>query len=308
MKKYLYSLFALAAVLGSCTSDVDENVSAEKSKSSPEYILTLKPFEFEDGTRVKLTDSGSGINFAWSFTEVFGVFPIDPENAQAQWILNSASNCPDDDHYAKFTGEGWQLQDGVTYAAYQPYNGSAPNNTPYTAVPVSLPTAQAGTLSAIGSSYDYMWATGKYSKDKEDGANCPGPGNVVFDFSHAISIIKIVMPDQSGTVGNVSVRSVSNGNEFVVGGTMNVSTGVVTATSTSSSISLSSYEIDDDGNRVFYLATFPTTLENVRIDFTVDNDEFSYFKKLNTKTFKAGKAYTWNLKNWILDTPEYIGG
>ena len=183
---------------------------------------------------------------------------------------------------------------------------SAPNNTPYTAVPVSLPTAQAGTLSAIGSSYDYMWATGEYSKDKEDGANCPGPGNVVFDFSHAISIIKIVMPDQLGTVGNVSVRSVSSGNEFVVGGTMNVSTGVVTATSTSSSISLSSGEIDDDENLVFYLATFPTTLENVRIDFTVDNNEFSYFKKLNTKTFKAGKAYTWNLKNWIFDI--YAGG
>lgn len=296
MKKYLYSLFALAAVLGSCTSDVEEAVVEKSVNSSTKYALTLEPFVYEGATRINLTDANSSIVFGWSFNEEFGVFPLNPANSQARWALTQSDDCEDDDHYALFNGEGWGLTEGVQYAAYHPYNGSAPSNTPYTAVPVSLPTTQVGTLAAIGGSYDYIYATGTYNGD--DGS-CPGAGNVVFNFNHAIAIVKIVMPAQSGTVSDVTLSSPQD--FFVSSGTLNASTGDVTAGLSTSSVSLTSSTSDEEGNLEFFLALFPTTIDDAVISFKVGGVAHSYSRTLNTKEFKKGYAYVWNLSKWSFE-------
>ncbi len=296
MKKYLYSLFALAAVLSSCTSDVEEAVSEKSVNSSTKYALTLEPFVYEGTTRINLTDAESSIVFGWSFNEVFGVFPLNPANSQARWELTKSNDCADDDHYALFNGEGWGLTEGVEYAAYHPYNGNAPSSTPYTAVPVSLPTTQVGTLDAIGGSYDYIYATGTYNGNE---GSCPGAGNVIFNFNHAIAIVKIVMPGQSGTVSDVTLSSSQN--FYVSSGTLNAGTGEVTAGSSASSVSLSSSTSAEDGNLEFYLALFPTTIENAVISFKVGGVAHSYSRTLNTKEFKKGYAYVWNLSKWSFE-------
>lgn len=282
MKKYLFPVVALVATMASCTSDVEDAVNVNENKSH-EYALSLKPFEFEDATRVILEETGSGINFKWDFSEVFGVFPINPENGQVRWELTKEDDCPDEDHYALFRGAGWLLEEDNIYAAYHPYNGDAPNNTPYTAVPVSLPSAQGGTLSAIAP-YDYIWAINQNHILAECIQEGKPKNSIVFDFSHAIAIVQIQVP--ANIVDGIYVTA-DEGNPFITSGTMNAATGVVTAGASTNRISLSDPETVKNGVATFYMAVFPT--ETGACTIHVGGLSF----QVASKTLKAGKAYRW---------------
>ena len=291
MKKYIISLVAMATALASCTSDVEETTEIKNDDKKPEYIMTLKPFEFEDETRVNLKATSSGITFTWSFNEVFGVFPINPSNGQVRWNL-SASDCSDEDHYAKFSGQGWQLEKNVQYAAYHPFNSKITTETPYTSVPVELPDNQPGTLTAIGRYYDHIWAVGTYKGDVE---NVEPKKNVVFNFSHAIAIVEIVVPDDAEQPTGVIVEFEDN--TYISTGTLNAGTGQVTATTNGykKMINLTSTTTNKNGKQICYLAIFPTTLGTVKIHYS--DNSYNYITashNFNGKQIQAGKAYRWS--------------
>ena len=169
MKKYFYSFFALAALLASCSSDGDDISVDGKSADDVKYLLSSKPFEFAEDTRVTFTldNQKNQLTFGWSYNEEFGVFPFYPvSNSQVVWKLNYACSTnglsgrdnnheQKDTHYAQFDGEGWALTVGETYVAYQPFQDVLVS-TPYDAVPVSMPNAQGGTLEYIGMQKELM--------------------------------------------------------------------------------------------------------------------------------------------------------
>ena len=317
MKNYFYSFFALAALLASCSSDREDIQVDDKSASDVKYLLSSKPFEFEDDTRVTFTldNQKNQLTFGWSYNEVFGVFPMNPSNSQASWKLDyqcdvdEAGHSGKDTHYAQFDGEGWALQDGVTYAAYQPCQDVL-SSVRYTAVPVSMPTTQDGTLAYIGENVDFLYATGTYvnpssvdddhinpsttTENSGEKVNETGNNNildhyprVIFDFNHAISIVQvsIVNAPQDFEFNNAVITSA--GNKFVTSGTLNVGTGDVTGTASASSVSVNGCESD---GKTFYVALFPTVTGEctVRVngiyEFTVPS-----------KNLVKGKAYRWTL-------------
>ena len=289
MKKCLYSFFALAALLASCTSD-NEDIAVD-GKSDVKYLLSSKPFEFAEDTRVSFTldNQNNKLTFAWSYNEKFGVFPTDPSNSQAGWNLNYQCDVTEGDghsatdtHYAMFDGEGWALQPGVTYAAYQPCQDVL-SSVRYDAVPVSLTTNQGGTLAAIGADYDYLYAVGTYEAPKKDGHY----SHVIFDFNHAISIVQLSLANAPQGFEFQSASITAGAANFVTGGALNVATGDLVADAHASTINVSGCESD---GKTFYVALFPTTtgectvLVNGRYEFTVAS-----------KNLVKGKAYRWTL-------------
>ena len=287
MKKYLFPVVALVATMASCTSDVEDAAVSEQTGKAQKYVISAKPFEnADDITRTVLTDGTSGITFEWSFNEKFGVYPIAPyANNQAKWDL--IQDCPDDDHWAEFhnpncaefCGQGWQLQNNVTYVAYQPY---VETTNSYTEVPVEIPASQDGTLKYIGDNVDWVFATGTYHDPiKDDHKRFE---SVIFDFSHAIAIIKIQVP--ANIVDGIYVTA-DEGNPFITSGTMDVSTGIVTAGASTNRISLSDPETVENGVATFYMAVFPTTTGAC----TIHAGGLSF--QVASKTLKAGKAYRW---------------
>jgi hypothetical protein len=296
MKKYLFPVVALVATMASCTSDVEDAAVSEQTGKAQKYVISAKPFEnADDITRTVLTDGTSGITFEWGFNEKFGVYPIAPyANNQAKWDL--IQDCPDDDHWAEFhknpncaefCGQGWQLQDNVTYVAYQPY---VETTNSYTEVPVEIPAEQGGTLAYIGSNVDWVFATGTYHDPiKDDHRRFE---SVIFDFNHAIAIVKIQVPVPNSGIDGVIVEAKS-GNPFITEGTLDVSTGEVTATSTTNRITLNNYETLENGIATYYLAAFPTTTGEC--DIKVKTSGVTMNNTVSSKKLEAGKAYRWIL-------------
>ncbi len=182
------------ALLASCSSELMETTGVATKGNVEKVSIQSHPFEFEDGTRTSLSATEKAISFAWANTDALGVFPISPTtNSQARQDISVPTDCgPHDAHYASFDGAGWGLKDGNTYAAYVPYNGTLPSETPYTAVPIDM-TGQDGTLANIGLKYDYMCAP---STTNEEQCASAGTHELVFDFQHVISVIqfKLTMP------------------------------------------------------------------------------------------------------------------
>ncbi|MCR5314141.1 MAG: hypothetical protein K6E54_10975, partial [Bacteroidaceae bacterium] len=125
------------------------------------------------------------------------------------------------------------MKEGNTYAAYTPYNGNLAANVRYDAVPISL-TGQDGILTTIGTTYDYMCAPSS-TNDEQCASN--DTHELVFDFQHTIAILQlyITMP-VAATWSNITLTNTAGDNVWITGATLNVSTGAVTSTATSSSI------------------------------------------------------------------------
>ena len=270
-------------------------------------IVMSKPFEYEGNTKTALTTTDSGLSFAWSSYDALGVFPIEPTtNNQAKQELNLPADCESDAHYASFDGAGWALIKGNTYAAYTPYNGNLPASTPYTAVPIDL-TGQDGTLATIGQKYDYMYAPSTFTEeDCENG----GTHEVVFDFNHAISIIQLRLTMQEpNTLKNITLTNKNGDNVWITSATLNVATGDITSTATSSSISfdLENLYVDEDNELVIYVAALPTTTGELQLTAVTDEGA-EYTASLASKTLESGKAYRYTASDFTFSTDGRIDG
>ncbi len=266
--------------MASCSSEMDNAVQLG-DKFAGNVILSAEDYEFEDGTRTALTNTGSKISFAWKNGEAIGVFPIAPTtNYQAKQVITTDA----DGLNAEFNGAGWALLKGNTYAAYSPFNGKTPTETPYTAVPVTM-TGQKQTgnasLKHIGDAYDYMYAK----------ADVPSNGGVVsFNFEHvgAIAMLQLTMPED---VSWKSATLTSESSVFVSSCTMNVSNGTLAnkVTSKSQTLELASVSGKDI---TLYMAVLPCTTGELTLT-VISSTNKEYTAKLVSKTIVAGKAYKW---------------
>lgn len=317
MKKYLFFAAAIAATLASCSSDAEDAPAVDNSSKIQTYTIGSKPFEFvEETTRTIFTlEKDKGLLFSWDLNEEFGVYPIDPVNNQAVWKLNRTGSYYD--HYAQFSGAGWGLEKYTKYAAYHPYNGNIPSNTPHTAVPVTMPAEQEGTLKYLGDHLDFMCDTSTYLGPAEDALHndsweggddsnretgCWGdvsdPGHepkvqVTFDFDHSIAIVQIKVPyDDDVTDIQIVAKS---GEPFITTGTWNLETGVVTGKTFTNTITLTTPETVENGVATYYAAIFPTTTGECSI--AIHKNGMLFGNDVTSKTLEAGKAYRWNVTN-----------
>jgi hypothetical protein len=74
---------------------------------------------------------------------------------------------------------------------------------------------------------------------------------------------------------------------------LDVSTGEVTATSTTNRITLNNYETLENGIATYYLAAFPTTTGEC--DIKVKTSGVTMNNTVSSKKLEAGKAYRWIL-------------
>ncbi len=265
----------------SCDNELNNIVGGNTSEKA---IITTSPYEFEDGTRTILTNTGSAISFAWDDNEAIGIFPIAPTtNSQAKQVITKKEGSTTT---AVFDGAGWELKKGNTYAAYYPYKDMMSSAT-YDAVPVDY-TGQVqdgnGRLAHIGANYDYMYAV----------SSEPTNGIVNFDLKHIGSIVmlELTMPD-AGEWKDVTLTAGSD--VFTTKGTMNVSDGTVSATTKSKSISLELKNVSTTSVNqtiTLYMAVLPATTGEVKAVVT-DASNREYIANLVSKTLTAGKAYQW---------------
>lgn len=265
----------------SCDNELNNIVGGNTSEKA---IITTSPYEFEEGTRTVLTNTGSAISFAWDDNEAIGIFPIAPTtNSQAKQVITKKEGSTTT---AVFDGAGWELKKGNTYAAYYPYKDMMSSAT-YDAVPVDY-TGQVqdgnGSLAHIGANYDYMYAV----------SGEPTNGIVNFDLKHIGSVVmlELTMPD-AGEWKNLTLTASSK--VFVSKATMNVSNGSITATEKSQSMSLDLKNISTTAANqtiTLYFATLPTTTGEVKA-VVADASGNEYTVTLVSKTFVAGKAYKW---------------
>lgn len=293
MKKSFLTILPMA-LLASCSSELVETTGVATKGNVEKVSIQSHPFEFEDGTRTSLSATEKAISFAWANTDALGVFPISPTtNNQAKQDIKLPANCEVDAHYASFDGAGWDLIANNTYAAYCPYDGTIPAETPYTAVPISL-TGQDGTLATIGQKYDFMYAPSSFAEENMG----THTHEVVFDFQHAISVVqfKLTMP-VAATWKSIVITNDAGDKVWTTSATMNVATGAVTSTVTASSISLALSGVTTTAvgqEVVLYASVLPTTTGALTLTATTSADE-EYTASLASKTFAAGKAYRYTV-------------
>lgn len=142
MKK-LFELIPMF-LLASCSSELVEVESNHLESNLGKVIIQSHPFEWDDETRTSLTATDKSLMFAWADGDAIGVFPVKPTtNSLAKQMLRVSANT--DAHFALFDGAGRDLENGNSYAAYRPYNGTLASETTYKEVPIDL-SGQDGTL------------------------------------------------------------------------------------------------------------------------------------------------------------------
>ncbi len=101
---------------------------------------------------------GSGVKYNWTNTDSIGIFPDD--GYQVAFPLKTTGESSS----ATFTGGGWALKAGSTYAAYYPFEY---NNRRSDSIPVSyLGQKQIGNNSTgLADKYNYMYAIGDKTGD-----------------------------------------------------------------------------------------------------------------------------------------------
>ena len=290
MKKSIFTIIPMA-LLASCSSELSETTdNAVKGGDVEKVSIVSHPFVFDDDTRTSLTATDNSISFAWADYDALGVFPIAPTtNNQARQALSVPADCETDAHYASFDGAGWELKKGNTYAAYCPYNGSLPAETPYTEVPIDM-TGQDGTLATIGQEYDFMYAPSSFAEVTKDDHK----HEVVFDFQHAIAILqlKLTMP-VAATWKSLTLASEDDNKVFVTSATMDVATGVVTPVEISSKVTLLLNNVSTtatDKTLTLYLAVLPTTTGDLILTAKTSANK-SFTSAITGKALVAGKAY-----------------
>lgn len=283
MKKLLFVFLVLTFLVSCFSEEESRNVD---DKFSGKVTLTVDDYEFEDNTRSMLDMDwdGTKILFGWYLDyDRIGIFPIAPTtNCQAVQTINYED---DEGLTSAFDGEGWALLRGNTYAAYSPFNGKVPSETPYTDIPVTM-TGQKQvsneSLVHIGEKYDYMYAK----------AVVPGEGEVVtFNFLHigAIVMLNLTLPENTSWA---SATLTSEESVFVKSCTMDVSNGTLANKVTDKSMTLALDKVSGD-KLVLFMAVLPCTTGKLTLNVTSVLG-MNYYATLDSKTLRAGKAYKWN--------------
>lgn len=215
----------------------------------------------------------------WSGDVTIGVFPVSPQvNSQVKYTFN----VPDKDKSfsTQFVGVGWGLKANNTYAAYFPYRNLS-SDLEYDSIPVYMTgQKQVGNNNLDNfEQYEYLYAK----------ATMPQDSAVTFNFErkNAIIWLQLDIPCKNSwrraTITNINGDSV-----FVEEGYMNVSTGNITATKRSPSISVELSEIrsfTSDKINIF-ISVIPTRTGPLILSLEAADQDKTIYTELSDQELK----------------------
>ena len=171
MKHKLFtSLCGLFLLLG-CSQSAEEVILDEVTH----VVISANDFKSGLSSRTLLDMSTSGAVFSWAAKDTVGIFPND--GAQVYFPMEEGAGTKT----ASFTGGGWALKNGYTYAAYYPFIGN------YYVDKEHLPLSYTGQKQIGNAStahlgyYDFMAAI----------PTAPLNGYVNFQFDHLNCLVQM---------------------------------------------------------------------------------------------------------------------
>lgn len=115
MKRIIFISIIGILFFGACSTNEAEDVSLDEVRH---VVISADDFKSEFHGRTILNISPEGAVFSWAEKDTVGIFPND--GAQVYFPMISGAGTKT----ASFTGGGWALKNGSTYAAYYPFIGS----------------------------------------------------------------------------------------------------------------------------------------------------------------------------------------
>lgn len=279
MKKSLF-LLPLLALLASCA---DDGLLPQPSDFVTNITITASDIILDESvpaTRTDLAVGQSGLEFTWAASDVVGIYPNVGDQVSFPMTKGAGTQS------ASFDGGGWAVKANNTYAAYFPY--SVDNTTygrPYTALPFSY-TGQrqaANNSTAHLGAYDYMVAT----------ASSPSNGTIGFQFTHINSFLWLQLTT-SGAATFTQLTLSANQPVFTEQATVNITTGIITPTTTSKSLTLilDDIAVEAGGTLNAWMAVAPTDLLGKTITATLTTKGGDPLDiELEGKTLLTGRAY-----------------
>ena len=280
MNKLQYGLIWLLAITA-CS--LENEIAPITVFDSIETIKVSAPnFDVQNiSTKTSINVSDQEATFAWSANDTIGVFPTKGYQVAFPMISGAGSSS------AAFSGGGWALKIGDSYASYYPFqymNKDASN------IPIDWTgQTQIGNNSTANlGNYDYMAA------DLTE----PSSGEVTFSFKHLGSLLKftLIVPKP----GNYKSMTVSTEEKlFATLSTLNIlSSPAVLSNKTFSnslSIGISDIQTSSENQSVnLYMICAPTDLSNRNLNIKLtDTNGNSYYATVSGKKMDEGKAYSY---------------
>lgn len=271
--------------LSSCSS---EEVISNKGNIK-RIEASISNFQMEDGepqTRTSYTFGASGYEAVWATGDVLGIYPLGGD--QVAFPISDGVGTT----RAVFDGGAWALRGTYKYAAYYPFSQDN-----YTISETEIPVTYIGQIQNSNNAtthlakYDYMAAAA--TQPSSD-------GSVILPFKHLGSYLTLPLTlPKAGTYTKLTLSSSSG--SFITKGTVDLSASnpVITATETSSSISIDLNNIVlTEGNLVLTanMLIAPVDLTGSTITITVtDSNGAIYTNKekawTRTAAFLANTTY-----------------
>jgi len=299
MKKIL-SIIGISTMIFACTSSEDLQNTLDENGNFRKVTLTAHPFTFQNSTRTVTNPTSTGMSFGWSENDTIGLFHIAQKEGQVFQALGVSES--GNQATATFDGGPWRLRPGNNYAAYYPFQGNMKLNESSEKVPINMVGQEQNGNAKTNhlGKFDYMYALPKACSSQTE--------TVDFEFYHtgAILQINLTMP-VAATWNKLTLESTTEC--FKTKATMNVKTGVVTATEYSNKVDLALKNISSTAGQelTFYVYVLPTATGVVTVSVTDSNNK-TYSAALSTSSmsFIAEGAYAF-FKSPSLSSDEFDG-
>lgn len=295
MKKTVFVSMAILA-LASCTAKM-EDITSESSEEilARKIQVNIADFVSADDPATKATVTTEGV-FAWSSTDIIGVWPENVTPAQAvqqvPFKYSSGSGSA-----ATFGGTGWGLicNGEYQYDAYFPYKGEAVDSEH---IPFTYPANVIGTHDYINyvNPYLYMYAPAVTPADVEHAS---------FNFYQLGALAKFAITAPQGVqYTKVVIKTADASNVFTLAGTYDLSTATagsvtITPTTQTNTIGFSCNETLSGVKPTmnFWFPMCPAALNGKTLEVTVwDGSNNKYIgAKVCGKDQVPGNFYTYSV-------------
>lgn len=203
--KCICSSFLFASILSGCSSSGIEEidlppepdipiVEAESTIEQLEINLTPMTADSQAETRTEALVDANGATFVWSEDDVIGIFS--DYSDQVRFPLKSGGG----QATATFSGGGWGLRRGYSYAAYYPYDSENSNRIDGTILIDYGTQQQTGNASLADVGRCDFMATG---------VTMPAEGRLSFEFEHLGCMVqlKLTLPSATNPLTKLTLKS-----------------------------------------------------------------------------------------------------
>lgn len=344
MKRYsIYALLSAAMLLGGCAKDFDTDYDSPVVPDAEENIIPMQLAFSGEQTQTRTDFVGNRV--LWNENDRLGLFS--PE-AYYEWKMSAlpdkvfynnpvnnvcmeigsgagsaAATFAISSIYAgetpEYTGRwGWNTaSERLNFYMYYPYQEAAKAATKPTALPFTLPAGQKqnGTdnTGRFGE-YDLVYASTALDLPADAADKTLIEDNLIFDFSHVFSILKITVSNYTAAATTVTGVRLASGEELPLAGnfTLDLTTGALSAGKTvdasgavvdgvSSPAVTTSFDegvaIERYKSVIIYMFVNPVDLTatdtNTLTVYTTDGYQQFSFKA--SRAFEPGKIYTRSL-------------